>query len=256
MDFPRRLDPLDLEVAHDDELPDYEPNTAPEYSRGDYETPLQTFHLRQVDRKLQTFVPYGPTSSVSYKVTARGARLFSKKAELDIWRIPSWRKAEEHVASIWFDNDGPLPWRPRAHFDHEAAQGLSTHCMESRNFHDWTVAVGGATYTWRLGSHPVALELTETTSVEVIARFIFSTRGMTASGGAEAGDLSIYHHALSADMDGIEKIMCGLVVAIAHFRKMGRYYWNEEKDLPIRATSFSGGHVASHRASITSYATI
>jgi hypothetical protein len=251
MDYSRRLDLLDL-VTHDDELPDYEPTTAPQYSRGDYAIPLHTYHLRQIDRKLQIFVPFGPSGSASYKVTARGTRLFSKKPDLDIWRISGRGKDQEHTASLWFDDNGPLPWRPRAHF----ALGSCTHGMESRNFHDWTVMIGEAAYDWTLGTRPVSLELTEKSSAEIIARFIFSAHGMTASGGAEAGDLYVYHHALSADNDGVESILCGLVVAIAHFRKMGRYYSNEEKDLPIRATSLSGGHVALHRSSVTTYATV
>jgi len=255
MNFPRRLDLLDLGVVHDDELPDYDAATAPAYSRGDYEVPLHTYHLRQVDRKLQTFVPYGPAASTSYKVTTRGARLFSKKPELKIWRSTGRATPEEHMASIWFDDNGPLPWRPRAHFDHEAAQSISSNGMESRNFIDWTVAIRGATYLWTLGARPISLEMTEKSSAEVIARFIFSGRGMTASGGADAGDLSIYHHALSEDNDGVEKIVCGLVVVIANFRKMGKYYWNDEKDLPIRAGSMSGGPVVSPRGSVATSAT-
>jgi hypothetical protein len=256
MNFPRRLDLLELEVAHDDELPDYEPATAPEYSRGDYETPLHTYHLRQIDRKLQNFVPYGPAASASYKVTTRGPRLFSKKPALEIWRSTGCGKTEEHMASIWFDDNGPLPWRPRAHFDHDAAQSTSTSGMESRNFIDWTVTMDDVTYLWKLGARPVSLELTETASPEVIARFTFSGRGMTASGGADAGDLSIYHHAFSRNNDCVEKILCGLVVVIANFKKMGKYYWNDEKDLPVRAGSMPGGPVLSHRASVTTYATL
>ena len=256
MTLPRRLDLLDLEAAHDDELPTYEPTTAPEYTRRDYETPLHSYHLRQVDRKLHTFVPYGPAASTWYKVTTRSARLFSKKPESEIWRISGQEKRGEHMASIWFDDNGPLPWRPRAHFDHKAAQGQSTHAMESRNFVDWTVRVGDSTYLWTLGARPVSLELTEQASAQVIARFIFSGRGMTASGGADAGDLSIYHHALSGDTDGMEKIVSGMVVVLANFRKMGKYYWNEEKDLPARAGSVSGEAGVSHRASVTTYATL
>jgi hypothetical protein len=256
MNFPQRMDLLDLEVAHDDELPNYDAATAPAYSRGDYEIPLHTYHLRQVDRKLQTFVPYGPATSPSYKVTTRGARLFSKKPESEIWRSTSRGNPEEHMASIWFDNNGPLPWRPRAHFDHKAVQSMSSHGMESRNFIDWAFAIEDTTYLWTLGARPISLELTQKSSPEVIARFIFSGRGITASGGADAGDLSIYHHALSRDNDGVEKIVCGLVVVIANFRKMGKYYWNEEKDLPVRAGSMSGGPVVSHRGSVATYATL
>lgn len=259
MAWAQRINLLELDVGRDEELPDYEPDTTPEYTRGDYETPMHSYHLRQVDRKLQTFVPYGPLASTSYKIRTRGVRLFSKKPESEVWRISGPEKTEERMACIHFDNDGPLPWRPRAHYSHEPPAGsraLSVHHMESRNFHDWTVEIGNSIYLWALTARPVALEMTELASREVVARFVFSVRGLNASGGADAGDLSIFEHPLSNDHDGVEKIMCGLIIVLANFKKMGKYYWNEEVDLVTRATSILGGTVPPHRASVTTYATV
>ncbi|KAF1955263.1 hypothetical protein CC80DRAFT_372134, partial [Byssothecium circinans] len=207
----------------DEELPGYD-EPAPEYSVEANTTALHTYHLRQVDRKLQLFVPYGPSASVSYKVTTRSARLFSKKAEMDVWRTVPSIKREEHVASVWFDNDGPLPWRPRAHFIH----GSSSHAMESRNFSDWSIVINGTTYAWVFVSHPSCyLVLHEPVTDEVIARFNFSARGTTAHGGAEAGNLTIHRrHAVAAEGEGVEKILCALIVTLANFKKMGRHYKN------------------------------
>ncbi|KAF2246491.1 hypothetical protein BU26DRAFT_47143 [Trematosphaeria pertusa] len=256
MDFPQRLDPLDFDVAPpDEELPDYEPATAPEYNLEDYATPLHTYHLRQIDRKVQVLVPYGPSSSSSYKIVTRGVRLFTKKPEMEMFRTTHGQMSEESICGIWFDADGPLPWRPRAHFCHTDAGGLSTHSMESRNFADWTVDIGGVTYAWTLEGRPMSLVLTEKSTSIVIARFTYSARGTLATRGAEVGDLTIYRDGLSIDRAGVEKIICGLLVAISHFKKMGRHYWNEV-DAPMRATSSPREHFPSPRTSIAAYSTL
>ncbi|CAI6339657.1 unnamed protein product [Periconia digitata] len=223
-----RDDPLDL-LATDDELPDYEPATAPEYTIGDTHIPLHTYYLRQTDRRHQLFVPYGPSASSSFRVASRSARLFSKKADTDIWRIKPGKTAEEHMCSIWFDNNGPLPWCPRAHFSYKYGLEFSTHAMESRNFSDWSIVLGGWNCMWMLEGYPqYRMVLRQRSSDEVIARFNFSAKGTAALGGAEAGDLSIYRHVLTlgpGNMDGmVEKMLCGLVVALANFRKMGKYH--------------------------------
>ncbi|PVI08299.1 hypothetical protein DM02DRAFT_199 [Periconia macrospinosa] len=228
MDASRRCDdPLDLVAIDDDELPDYEPATAPEYSIDDTTIPLHTYHLRQMSRKHQLFVPYGPSASSSYRALGRSARLFSKKADIDVWRTTPGSVKEEHISGIWFDNNGPLPWCPRAHFSYKDEQGSSTHGMESRNFSDWSIVLGGSKCMWLLAAHgEYRMGLQELSSGDVIARFNFSAEGTAASGGAEAGNLTIYRNALSLENAGsvAEKILCGLVVALANFRKMGKYY--------------------------------
>lgn len=252
MNHTRRLDPLqhgELELAadEDEELPDYSPapagdsEAAPAYTTV-IPTPLHTYHLRQMDRKLQLFVPYGPSAAASYKVTFRSARLFSKKAEIDIWRTTSYTQAgtstkeEEHVAGVWFDNDGPLPWRPRAHFvqnndgSGSSVTVSSTYALESQNFTDWSFEVDGRAYAWLLEGHSssyLALRDMSDDGEMMLARFNFSCRGTTAMGGAEAGDLSIYRHGLGLSESGVDKMVCGLVVALAHFKKMGRHYKND-----------------------------
>lgn len=251
MDFSRRIDPFELDVAPDEELPGYEPHTAPTYESGNFEVPEHTYYLRRADRRLQLWVPYGPSTTSSYKVISRGSfRVFSKKADMEMTRTSHTDALEHSVASIFFDNDGPLPWRPRAHFSHiDSHDSTSTYAMESRNFSDWTVGIEGITFAWRLEGKPVSLVLSEKTSHLVIARFTYSRHGSGATNGAEVGELSIYRDGLSVDRDGIEKILASLVVAIEHFKKMGRQYWN---DVPVRATSLTREHLPSHRASIAS----
>jgi hypothetical protein len=218
------VDPLDLP---NEELPHYE--SAPEYSSENHARRPHTYHLLQVNRKLQLFVPYGPSVLSSYRVTTRSARFFSKKAEMDIWRTRPGETTGDHVAEIWFDTDGPLPWRPRAHFGHKDECSSSTHTMEARNFNDWSIVLGGMTYAWVLDQYDsIHVALREVSSGEELARFKFSARGTTADGGAEAGDLSICQHGIGTDKGGVEKILCGLVVALAHFKKLGRHYQNDD----------------------------
>lgn len=248
------LDPLDFETAPDEELPDYEPATAPEYDRELFEVPLHTYHLRQIDRKLQMLVPYGPSASLSYKISARGVRLFSKKPEIEVWRTCPGIRTEESVAGIWFDVNGPLPWRPRAHFIFTGTEGVCTG-MESRNFSDWTMTIAGVPYVWILEARPFSMVFHERSRTDVIARFTFSDRGTMASGGAEAGTLAVYQHPFSMERGGVENLVCGLVVALAHFRKMGRHYWNASYSA-TRATSLTREHDPLHRSSITTYSTL
>ncbi|KAF2268225.1 hypothetical protein CC78DRAFT_530149 [Lojkania enalia] len=254
MDFQRRLDPFELNVAPDEELPNYESATAPSYENEDYDRPLYTYSLRQIDRKLQHVVTFGPSTTPSYKIVSHGTfRLFSKKPDLQMIRALSGSLLECAIASIKFDNDGPLPWCPRAHFSHEGSHGTKIYAMESRNFTDWSIEISGITYMWRLEARPISLVLSERTASLVIAHFTYSRWGTMATNGAEIGELTIYRDGLSVDSDGVEKIICGLLVAIAHLRKMGRHYWN---DAPVRATSLTRSHLPSHRASFASYSNL
>src|SRR5688572_10623907 len=128
--FAQRLNPWDLDVAPDEELPDYEANTAPAYDSGSFDEPLVTYHLKQYDRKIQMLVTYGASVASSYRITTNGFRLFSKRPEMEVLRT-SQEMQQKNIATIGFDNGGPLPWCPRAHFDYVEANGSSTtHKME------------------------------------------------------------------------------------------------------------------------------
>lgn len=242
------VDALDVNPPPtDEELPDYEDEAAPEYDRELHETPLHRYYLRQMDRKLLMVVPYGPSAPESYRIASRGARLFSKRPEVEVWRTSRAPTADAFVAGIWFDIDGPLPWRPRARFIQNGTQGAQTYAMESRNFSDWTLSLDGTTYVWMLEARPFSMVFRVVGSRQVIARFNFSAQGTTATGGAEAGDLIVYRDRLSADSAGVEKILCSLVTAVTQFRKMGRHYKNDPAEAPLRAASLPGDRVPLHR---------
>ncbi|KAF2868634.1 hypothetical protein BDV95DRAFT_500140 [Massariosphaeria phaeospora] len=237
MTLPQRLDPLDFfDVPPDEELPSYEPPSAPEYQRVDSDAPLHTYHLRQDHRKLQTFVPLEPATSAVHRVAARGG-LFSKKPDLQLLRASTEQAPEKHVASIYFDNDGPLPWCPRAHFTHTGAAVPITHTMEAKNFQDWTLQIRGVTYAWVVEGKPVGVALCEMTSHAVAARFTYSRCGTRAARGMDVGELVVYRDDLSLSEEGVEKILCGLMVAIVNLKKMGRHYWN---DAPVGGRAVAG----------------
>lgn len=244
-----RISPFDLDVAADDELPGYEAATAPAYESGSYHEPLATFSLRRYDGRIQMLLGYGVRAS-SYRITTNSFRLFSKKPEMEVlYTSPDMR--QRNVAAISFVNDGPYPWRPRAQFEHmDAAHVRTTHVMESGNFTDWTLVLGGRTYMWTVGMRPVALILMERDSSTVIARFTYSTKGTMATRGAEIGELTVYRDCLSMESCGIDRLVCGLMVALTHLKKMGRHYTNASDEIEgVRAGSVSREPLAGHRSS-------
>ncbi|KAF2471044.1 uncharacterized protein BDR25DRAFT_303588 [Lindgomyces ingoldianus] len=255
MDLAQRLAPFQLDAAPpDEELPDYEAQTPPIYDGEEFETPILNYHLRQVNRKLQILVPFGPIANTSYHIISHASfRLFSKKPDMEIVRLSRGQYIQESIASVRFNNDGPLPWRPRASFTHTDSEGTNTYSTESKNFTDWTVEIGGITYVWRLEVRPVSLVLSEKSSSIAVARFTYSICGTLARNGAEVGELTVYRDGLTEDREGIEKIVCGLLVALVHFKRMGRHYWN---DASVRADSLSRAHLPSHSVFSASSSTL
>jgi len=236
-----RIGLFDLDEDHDEELPGYEESTAPAYDSGIFDHPITTYCLRQYDRKIQVLVAYGPSAPASYRITSNSFRIFSKKPDMEIlYTSPEMR--QRSLATIAFDSDGPLPWRPRAHFDHVSGDGMrQTYSMESANFADWTYSIGNRTFSWALDVRPVSLVLTEADVGKVIARFTYSAAGMAAGRGGEVGELSIYRDALTAEQDGVDKAVCGLMVALKHLKKMGRHYVNEATEYQRRDSATTRG---------------
>jgi len=244
----------DAMESREEVLPGYEP-PAPSYNREIHEAPLHTYYLRAIEKKSIMVVPYGPSASGSFKVTSRNSRPFSKKPEMEVWRSirASVPTEDEYVAGIWFDTDGPLPWCPRARFiRHDPTEGNQTFKMESRNFSDWTISVDGTLYTWILEAEPFSLVLRQHERQDAVARFNFSIRGLTATGGEEAGGLTIYQDRLSQDKAGVDVILCSLVTAILQFKKMGRHYKNEPDAISERARS-SEERVPHHRSAVPQF---
>jgi hypothetical protein len=206
-----RIDPLDLDVAHDDELPSYAPATAPAYDNGAYDEPLASYCLHQY--------------------TTNRFRVFSKKPDMEVlYTTPDMR--QRNIASIAFDNNGGYPWRPRAHFNYTAEDDLSTrYDMESQNFEDWTMTVGEKVYVWRLDVRPLSLIMCGKGSNRIIARFTYSERGVLAPRGAEVGELKLYMDGLTLGRDGIGKLVCGMMVVVTFFKRMGRNYTNKADGL-------------------------
>lgn len=248
------LDIHDEHVNHDEQLPDYEASTAPAYDDGDNDRPYKTFQMRRYDRRIQMLVSYEPTGSVSYRVTTNAFRLFSKKPEMEVLYTGEGRMRT--LAAISFDNDGPLPWRPRAHFDYTDAGGLTNRFnMESHNFADWVLTVEEKVFEWRLGMWPISLELTQRASTLVIARFTYSDRGTLAVRGGEVGDLVVFRDGLTLQTDGIGRIVCSLMVALTQLQKLGRHYSNNSATRS-RTGSLVQEQTPSHRGSSAGFSVV
>lgn len=248
--FAPRLNPWDDldDIAPDEELPDYEADTAPAYDFTDFDEPMRTYRLCQYDRKIQLLAAHGASAKSSYRITTNGFRIFSKKPYMDIlYTSPEMR--QRNIAVIKFDNDGPLPWCPRAHFDYSDSSGSSsTHNMKAPNFTDWEVDIGGRLYEWTVSMIPSSLVLREKASSVILARFTYSACGTQAARGAEVGDLIVWRDAVTLDADGMHKLVCSLMVSITHLKRMGRSYTNVSGEL-TRSTSLVREHVPAHRAS-------
>lgn len=239
---------------HDEELPDYEASTAPAYDDCDHDGPYKTFQLRRYDRKIQMLVTYGPCSNSAYRITTNTFRLFSKRPEMEILYTGEGRMRT--LAAISFDDDGPLPWRPRAHFDHTDLEGTVVRFdMESRNFADWMFTVRDKVYEWRLGMWPISLELNEKDSTWVIARFTYSSRGTLAVRGGEVGGLVIYRDGLTMQQDGMGKVVCSLMVALTQLQKLGRHYSNDDATMS-RTGSLMREQPSGHRGSSAGFSLV
>ncbi|KAJ4366267.1 hypothetical protein N0V83_007903 [Neocucurbitaria cava] len=243
------------DVAPDEELPGYEAATAPAYSSGLYHEPLMTYSLRQYDRRIQMLVAYGSATTSSYRITTNNFRMFSKKPEMEVL-YTSPENRQRNIASIAFNNNGAIPWRPRAHFDHTDSTGsTSTYNMESANFTDWTVGIRGVTYVWRVDMSPISIVLSELNSHIVIARFTYSACGTSAARGAEVGELTIFRDSLTSETDGIGKMVCSLMIALTQLKKMGRYYTNTVNELE-RSRSLRGEQLELRRTSTAAFSTV
>ena len=222
----------------EDGLPGYDAETAPLYDQLNFDLPI--WHLRQVNRKLQILVPFGPTCDTSYKIFFRTTlNLLSKKPDITLNCASPKLPKEITVATMDFNNDGPLPWCPRATLrcNTMSTELAKTYYMEARNFSDWKVSIGEVSFFWCLEVRPFTLVFSKGSSRVAIARFTYSECGTTATNGAEVGQLAIYRHNLSKDNDGLELIICSCSIAITHFRRMGRHYWNDTSSLRSLARS-------------------
>ncbi|KAF2808283.1 uncharacterized protein BDZ99DRAFT_464167 [Mytilinidion resinicola] len=240
------LGPTDLPMddhEHDhEELPHYEPHSPPVYERRDSSmssVPKISYHLRQISRKVQILVPFGPTHAPLYKIISRGSPSFlSKKSEMTLRRVQrgSVEASEgDEVATIDFDNNGPLPWCPRAKIVCGSGGSAKLYNMESRNFNDWKIPMEGgrSAFYWRLDDRPISLAFVEGSSCLVFARFTYSECGTVAANGAEVGELVIFRDGFLRDGWEVEMIASSCTIAITHFKKMGRYYRNDKKGLGL-----------------------
>jgi hypothetical protein len=245
-----RLNPWDFDdVAPDEELPSYEAGSAPAYDDDSYHEPLVTYHLKQYDRRIQMLVAHGGASAASsYRITTNGFRVFSKKPEMEVL-FTSREMRQRNIAGIRFDSDGPLPWCPRAQYEYTENGSATVHKLEARNFVDWQFAVGSTNYEWTLCMQPSsALILRAVGSALEIARFTYSRLGTQAMRGAEVGELMLFRDRLTTEARGSDMVVCSLMVALRHLKKMGRNYFNDPEQI-MRVGSMVQEHSPAHRGS-------
>jgi hypothetical protein len=219
----------------DEELPEYEEQgevNLPDYRERHHQTPVVSYGVYQITRKVQIVTPAAiPSfSRPRYRVSARGASLFSKKADFTLTRIPAGRATasgdckETDVATMNFDRNSQLPWFPRAtvvQLEHNKVVP-----MDAPNFNDWKFAIDSQPFVWQLAENPTSLVLVEHCSASIVARFSYSAVGTDAIRGAEVGQLDIFGGSRSEDQDIVELVLASAQVAINHFKSMGRHYRN------------------------------
>ncbi|KAF1914231.1 hypothetical protein BDU57DRAFT_452882 [Ampelomyces quisqualis] len=245
----QRFNPWDLDVSHDEELPDYEADEAPAYEDSLVDEVLARYDLRQYDRKTRVLRACGTWAASGYRITRNSFRVFSKKPEMEVgYTAPDLR--QRSIAAVGFDKDGPLPWCPRAHVDYMDSNGVVTvHKMEARNFEDWTMTLDGRRYEWSVATQPWSLVLREVGASVIIARFTYSPFGTRAMRGAEVGELLVFRDGLTAAANGHDVVVCSLMVALGHMEKMGRMYHNPEV---WRAGAMTREHIPANGASSAS----
>ena len=60
--------------------------------------------------------------------------------------------------------------------------------------------------------------------------------------GAEAGHLEIQRECLAAPRDGVDQVVCSLMVALTQLKRMGRHYSNSGgEQRRLRQDSVAGG---------------
>jgi hypothetical protein len=228
-----------------EELPAYTTEIAPPYEERQNLEPVLSYGFYQIGRKLQIVTPatratiYRPR----YRITTRSATsIFSKKPEYTLTKLPTGADAavagsrSKDVATMNFDRNGELPWMPRATVVHYGTSSKN-YPIEARNFSDWNVKMDEETYTWRLADHPTSLVLVEQSSDSIVARFAYSRDGTDATRGAEVGQMDFFGGNKSEDQNWVELVLATCVVAMQHWKSMGRHYRN---DVTPRSCSIIG----------------
>ncbi|KAF1992097.1 hypothetical protein K402DRAFT_416577 [Aulographum hederae CBS 113979] len=250
---------VDRESTHgdheEDELPSYnQVDPLPTYISRHLHPPVIAYQMFQTDRKVRTLLPTGPSLSCpvrrasTYILRSRtGPSLFasfSKKPDMVLssageakgGREAGGKGQETGIAQIRFDQNGPLPWYPRATVFHNSGsgEGPKVYPLGARDFISWRYHInGGSTgpsYLWTLATRPISLVLVEEASESIVARFTYSAEGTRALRGAEVGELCVYGGQRSTDKEVVEMIICSCAVTITQLERMGRWYRNCDGD--------------------------
>lgn len=221
------MDANSYEEAADELPPEYEPADLPQYEHA----PVVSLRLMKTDRKLQFLHPLLSSNSTSYRIVHRSApSMFSKQADMSLFAQADAALPERCVARINFDNDGPLPWRPRAQVESKAdeSEAFGTSILDARNFADWTFKVNNTTFKWSLDDTPVSLVLGYRGFTTPVARFTYSDAGTAAKKGCGVGILDITDDPNVPERLATPLIIGSCLLVVEHWRRMGRHWNNLE----------------------------
>lgn len=255
----------------------------PEYEEDRLRTPVAIYDFRFISYKAQYLIRQesdrrdsvssindGPRTR-SYAVLHRTKPSFlSRQADISIYAFENHglrdtpeatvrKQAESQllkVATINADKSNTIPWMPRASIDHwtrhDAASATSAYKaptnypMSAPNFSDWKIKVGERLLIWALSARPASLLLVDKASQEVVARFIYSDKGTTATKDQDIGSFEFYKiwdrsTEEAADLGPLsridsnqmdrrleELILASGLIVIRHWRSMGRHYRNAQ----------------------------
>ncbi|KIW02465.1 uncharacterized protein PV09_06273 [Verruconis gallopava] len=247
---------LDEEVDDAEEPPGYGQETGlpqlPGYAERHLLEPVVAYNVYQINRRLQVLTPAtrATFSRPRYRVTARlGPAMFSKKADFTLTRLPTGIAAAtenspgKDVGFARFDRAGQLPWMPRATVElvcgDVSGSNKLTYDLYAPNFADWRFRINNELYYWHLTDRPIALSLMENSSNSVVARFTYSKLGTDANRGAEVGTFSIFGGHRSGDTETVELVLSSWIIAVNHWKNMGRHYRNSDAAPTTTVRNFS-----------------
>ena len=233
----------DLGLHPPEDLPGYDAQSLPLYEDARLETPVVTYTLTQVGRSVQSLRPSHQLCArwPWYNINFRSSlSMFSKKADMAMLRLTGTGRRDsavaeeqkgEETATMSFDKTSTLPWMPRAWValsPSSTSSDATVYKLSAPNFNDWKVSFDNKSLTWGLSSNPWSMVLFDRT-VDIVARFIYSCNGTLAQKGEELGRLEIYSgHRAETDERTVEFILATCLVAVQHYKNMGRHYRNSK----------------------------
>ena len=216
---------------YDDPLPGYEPRD----SLG------AQFMMNNYTKTSQAFEPTDDSFyQVSYSMKHNPAK-FGRPSKTDngfklirtsIWRDPTdplansgmpVRYTNDTVATLEFSKAETAPSCPRATITH----GDEQISLASENFADWTFTIDKEEYRWKIVSEPPCLEMYQTSSGRLMARFDFHSFEKRKVHTIRIGKLSLIAGIGDEPLRMMELFICSFYAAIGYEGCAGKMLSNQ-----------------------------